>query len=370
MTSATTLRLRKELTSALEALQSTRDQVAQLEGRLETINAIHAEERQRQYQQFQVERKRYEDQLTQLRTANNRLFERRDVESMTRPQLVSLIEQAINEARRKGMTEAEGLLSRHRELTNTTDLELMRGIVKTYQDRISAAEHEAEVAKLKAAPVKLDTRPLSEKLQPAGVPPTGTSIKNSSAFQPPGWWRVGYAPQIDRLPELSVNPPAKSAATPSDFRTFDEKALRIQAQPKYDAFTDYTRLTVPGTKGGTYILSRTGSVFRCSCPAWTFSPLPAEKRTCKHLKGHFGAAAEAQRVANAVPPPSSSTHCWCGAQLTRGQCPEHTRDWKGEELCDCGRKFASCKAAYHTISVAQRAKGHQPKLARSTGMRW
>lgn len=351
-------RARAELESALGALQAERDRNTTLDDRLVSLAESYKETLDRQNRQCDVEKRRLQDQVRDLQ----RTFERRDVEHMTRPQLVSLIEQAINEARRKGLVEAEGLLSRHRELNDETDLEMMRGVVAAYQARIARVEElRSTRAAEKAAPVKLDGQKLADKY------PTPSTTPAAVTFQAPRWWWVDTTKS---QPSPSAHVAADTASVQSDFASFDKSVRERAENAKYAAFIDGQKKVVPGTSGGSYILSRTGSVYRCSCPAWTYSAQPAEKRTCKHLARYFGQDAETRRISNAKPAPSTPTHCWCGAQLIRLQCPEHTQDWKGEELCECGRKFASCKAAHNTISIAQRTKGHQPKLARSNGTRW
>jgi len=57
-----------------------------------------------------------------------------------------------------------------------------------------------------------------------------------------------------------------------------------------------------------YTLSRTGDVYMCSCPAWKNQGVVIDRRTCKHLRGYLGDAAEAARVgaaAAAAPRPAT-----------------------------------------------------------------
>lgn len=305
--------------------------------------------------QFSGVERRYREEATRRDELNRRIFERHDVEAMTRQQLVSLIEQAINEARRKGLVEAEGLVSRHRELTNETDLELMRGVISKYQARIAAIEADkAARAKQTTMPVVLDTRPLAEKIQ--------TSTKSGWA-----WWQSSAQLEArDQTP------------TTNDFVAFDERAKVVEREAKAKSFVpgilpEGCRIPVKGTSGGTYLLERHGDVHSCTCSAWRYNRAATNRRTCKHLERYAGEKQEADRV-------NHRPKCHCGIELVRGQCRVHTRDWKGDEFCTCGRKFASCKAAYDTISVAQRSKGHQPELAamvatgprtsNTAGLRW
>ena len=61
---------------------------------------------------------------------------------------------------------------------------------------------------------------------------------------------------------------------------------------------DGERVSISGSTGSTYQLSRTGHVHACTCPAWTKQKLPPEQRTCKHLRAHLGDAHEDLRVGN------------------------------------------------------------------------
>src|SRR5262245_43965373 len=78
--------------------------------------------------------------------------------------------------------------------------------------------------------------------------------------------------------------------------------------------------TVKGSAAQPYILKNTGGVYSCSCPAWRNQSSAIERRTCKHLRGLRGDAAEDARVGatttvararsastGRVAPPSQST---------------------------------------------------------------
>jgi DNA ligase-1 len=57
----------------------------------------------------------------------------------------------------------------------------------------------------------------------------------------------------------------------------------------------------------TYTLSRQGSVYMCSCPAWKNQSAPVDSRTCKHLRAYLGTDNETSRVGAAAPQRSSAT---------------------------------------------------------------
>ncbi|MEO8700924.1 MAG: DNA ligase [Kofleriaceae bacterium] len=56
----------------------------------------------------------------------------------------------------------------------------------------------------------------------------------------------------------------------------------------------------------TYTLTRHGTVYMCSCPAWKNQGAPVDMRTCKHLRGYLGEDAEIKRL-GALPSPAAST---------------------------------------------------------------
>lgn len=316
---------RYELNTALEELASERVKV------------------DRANKQLDVERQRAD---LAVRRAQ-RVFERHDFEAMTREQLVSFAEGAINEARRKGLIEAEGLATRQLKLSRETDLDLMRGVVKEYQGRIAEVEAELKANEQAQKKFEADTRPLSAKLETA----------QPAAFKSPTWWNA------TSVTAYKPNAAEEAAKIRSGFIPFDQRAAAITAAAKAKephVLNDGDSKLVPGSTDGGYILARKGNVYSCTCPAWYWNSEPVERRTCKHLEKYLGEKAEADRI-------SSPPKCHCGNPLVRGQCPTHTRDWKGPEECSCGRSFASCKAAYDTISVAQRRFGHQPALTTVDG---
>jgi DNA ligase-1 len=66
------------------------------------------------------------------------------------------------------------------------------------------------------------------------------------------------------------------------------------------ALADGATVAVQGSTS-TYTLSRTGSVYMCSCPAWKNQGATVDRRSCKHLRAYLGEAAEAERVGVAGP---------------------------------------------------------------------
>jgi len=61
----------------------------------------------------------------------------------------------------------------------------------------------------------------------------------------------------------------------------------------------------------TYTLSRQGTVYMCSCPAWKNQGAPVDMRTCKHLRAYLGEDAEIKRL-GALPSRAASTRSASG----------------------------------------------------------
>ena len=62
---------------------------------------------------------------------------------------------------------------------------------------------------------------------------------------------------------------------------------------------DGQSVPVRGTDGALYTLRNTGGLYSCSCAGWMHQNLPLELRSCEHLRGWRGEAAEAARLAQA-----------------------------------------------------------------------
>ena len=56
-----------------------------------------------------------------------------------------------------------------------------------------------------------------------------------------------------------------------------------------------------GSSAKPYIMTHTGDVYACTCPAWRNQSLPIEKRTCKHLVQYLGVEREKNRLGDAFP---------------------------------------------------------------------
>lgn len=59
---------------------------------------------------------------------------------------------------------------------------------------------------------------------------------------------------------------------------------------------DGERITIAGSTGSQYELSRRGDVYACTCPAWQKQRAAPAQRTCKHLRAQFGDDHEDRRL--------------------------------------------------------------------------
>lgn len=84
---------------------------------------------------------------------------------------------------------------------------------------------------------------------------------------------------------------AAAAATAAEVTTDVEVLQEI---------ADGETVEVQGSAAKPYVLSNTGGVYSCSCPAWRNQSAPIDLRSCKHLAKVRGAAAETARVGRKI----------------------------------------------------------------------
>lgn len=85
---------------------------------------------------------------------------------------------------------------------------------------------------------------------------------------------------------------------------------------------DGESVEVQGSAAKPYVLTNTGGVYSCTCPAWRNQSAGIERRTCKHLRKYRGDQAEEDRLGGALPakalksaedvegPPVLLAHSW------------------------------------------------------------
>ncbi|MEJ7598368.1 MAG: DNA ligase [Kofleriaceae bacterium] len=73
-----------------------------------------------------------------------------------------------------------------------------------------------------------------------------------------------------------------------------------EADEAANTLDDGDSVEVQGSSS-TYTLSRQGTVYMCSCPAWKNQSAPIDGRTCKHLRAHLGEAVESKRLGGVLP---------------------------------------------------------------------
>src|SRR5690348_2239657 len=64
---------------------------------------------------------------------------------------------------------------------------------------------------------------------------------------------------------------------------------------------DGESVEMQGSGSKPYVLTNTGGLYSCSCPAWRNQSIAIERRTCKHLRKLRGDAAEEARIGGALP---------------------------------------------------------------------
>lgn len=85
---------------------------------------------------------------------------------------------------------------------------------------------------------------------------------------------------------------------------------------------DGESVEIQGSAAKPYVLTNTGGVYSCTCPAWRNQSVGIERRTCKHLRKYRGDQAEETRLGGALPakalksaedvegPPVLLAHSW------------------------------------------------------------
>jgi DNA ligase-1 len=113
----------------------------------------------------------------------------------------------------------------------------------------------------------------------------------------------GYVEVSD---ETEVQEPAKPKIAPAKPKATKPKAAAKPKpepveEPAAGELPDGGETTVSGSGGRSYTLRNVGGAYSCTCPAWLHQSLPAERRTCKHLRKFRGEAAEEARLGGALP---------------------------------------------------------------------
>jgi DNA ligase-1 len=65
--------------------------------------------------------------------------------------------------------------------------------------------------------------------------------------------------------------------------------------------SDGESIEMKGSAAKPYVLTNTGGVYSCTCPAWRNQSVAIERRTCKHLRKLRGDKAEEERLGGALP---------------------------------------------------------------------
>ncbi|MFT5359330.1 MAG: DNA ligase-1 [Polyangiales bacterium] len=75
---------------------------------------------------------------------------------------------------------------------------------------------------------------------------------------------------------------------------------KATAAPVLQEIEDGEQVEVQGSAAKPYVLTNTGGVYSCTCPAWRNQSVPIDLRSCKHLAKIRGAEAETARVGRRI----------------------------------------------------------------------
>ena len=84
---------------------------------------------------------------------------------------------------------------------------------------------------------------------------------------------------------------------------------------------DGESVEVQGSAAKPYLLTNSGGVYSCTCPAWRNQSLPIEKRTCKHLRKLRGDEAEKDRIGGDLTPVRRRNVSKSGGTGDKGDAP-------------------------------------------------
>lgn len=98
-------------------------------------------------------------------------------------------------------------------------------------------------------------------------------------------------PTPAREPKAARDPKPEAADANSDAAVPDSTPAAAS-----NDIPDGGEVVVAGSGSSKYTLRNVGGAYSCTCPAWLHQSLPAERRTCKHLRKFRGEAAEEARM--------------------------------------------------------------------------
>lgn len=83
-------------------------------------------------------------------------------------------------------------------------------------------------------------------------------------------------------------------------RMAEAKSEGTESAQVLQEIADGEKVEVQGSAQKPYVLTNTGGVYSCTCPAWRNQSVPIDLRSCKHLAKIRGAAAETARVGRRI----------------------------------------------------------------------
>ena len=147
---------------------------------------------------------------------------------------------------------------------------------KTSKGYVEVAVAGAEAAAGASKPTPSE----AASVEPASVPMPTEPVKPTPA----------------REPKAARDPKPEAADANSDAAVPDSTPAAAS-----NDIPDGGEVVVAGSGSSKYTLRNVGGAYSCTCPAWLHQSLPAERRTCKHLRKFRGEAAEEARMGGALP---------------------------------------------------------------------
>ena len=146
------------VTASLQSTTSDRDAWRErVNNQAPVIRNLH-DSLSAQTRAHQEERSRWQERVSAP-------YKRQDFEGLTTEQLRTAAAEIIAECRRKNLLEVKGLVARHREMLESTDIELMDGMARTYAERANRLRLEKKTRE--QSKPNIDTRTLRQKLDAA-----------------------------------------------------------------------------------------------------------------------------------------------------------------------------------------------------------
>lgn len=164
---------KKTIEKLEEALRERTDQLLHKDTAIQVLREQRDEQARRSDEKTRLYQQRIDqvniDHANALKALKSRAeapFTRGALDGMTLIQIRTLAEEAINECRRRDMVEAEGLAQKHRKFADTTDLETLTNLERTYHEQAERARQVLAAEQERARKAAAVQTPLYTALAP------------------------------------------------------------------------------------------------------------------------------------------------------------------------------------------------------------